>query len=137
MKILHVLAGIDPRYGGPTTALLGLAQAQRAAGLVVSIAATHNWPLPENSGIDELKTQGITVDLPYYRPWQVGSIRCFAESLQRQVAQSDIVHIHALWNSEQHLAARFAHELGKPFVFRTCGMLAPWSLTYHRWRKKL
>jgi len=40
MRILHVISGLDPQNGGPTTALIGMAKSQAAAGLDVRILAT-------------------------------------------------------------------------------------------------
>src|SRR5207247_6042205 len=40
MRIVHVISNLDPRSGGPTTALLGLAPAQRRAGLDVEVVST-------------------------------------------------------------------------------------------------
>src|SRR4029077_8210169 len=53
------------------------------------------------------------------------------------IANADVVHIHALYEEVQHQAARIAREHGKPYIFRACGMLTPWSLNQSRLRKKL
>ena len=40
MHVLHAISGIDPRNGGSTNALIGLAAAQVRAGLHVRVIAT-------------------------------------------------------------------------------------------------
>ena len=45
MRILHVISGLDPQNGGPTTALSNLVPAQVAAGLDVTVLAT--WKIKD------------------------------------------------------------------------------------------
>ena len=41
MRVLHVIPGLDRKSGGPAIALHGLASAQRAAGLQVSVLSAY------------------------------------------------------------------------------------------------
>jgi glycosyltransferase involved in cell wall biosynthesis len=137
MNILHVIAGIDPRFGGPTTALLGLAEAQQEVGINVSIVGTHYWPLPAIPALERVSRHGARIHLVKCRPNALGAIKEFDPLLRDEIDRSDVVHIHALWNAEQYHAARYARAARKPHIFRTCGMLAPWSLRQSRWKKWL
>jgi glycosyltransferase involved in cell wall biosynthesis len=136
MKVLHVVSNIDPRSGGPAEALRGLAVAQRAAGLDVRVLAT--WSAGQDTGMaGQLGGKGVPVQLigPCHRPtaWRWG----LAAAVRRHAAGADLVHIHALWEDVQHRAARAARRLGRPYLFRPCGMLDPWSLRQGRWKKAL
>src|SRR5437763_6664892 len=61
MRILHVISGLDPQNGGPTTALLGLAPAQAAAaGLDVTVLST--WKIPDGFPVaDALRAKNVKV----------------------------------------------------------------------------
>lgn len=49
----------------------------------------------------------------------------------------DIVHIHALWQSNTHKAAVWAYRAGVPIVWSPHGSLRPWALRYKWWKKIL
>ncbi len=137
MKVLHVLSGLDPRAGGPANALSGLAAAQAGCGLDVGILAT--WKSGRDESLEHRlqSTPGVGVRL-------VGPIAGWrkthpdvARIAGEEVARCDVVHIHALWETIQLAAARAARRHGKPFIFRPCGMLDPWSMAQGGWKKRL
>jgi glycosyltransferase involved in cell wall biosynthesis len=136
MKILHVISSIDPRKGGPTTALAGMAEAQAAEGLDVTLVATFQ-PNSDHSTAQQMQRRGVTVHLigPVRGP--LASHRQIKPTVRKHVAESDIVHIHAMWEDIQHHAAIAAHSLGRPYVISPHGMLDPWSLSQGRWKKRL
>jgi glycosyltransferase involved in cell wall biosynthesis len=55
--------------------------------------------------------------------------------MRRLVGQSDIVHVHGLWNFPASLAARLASDARIPYVITLHGMLTPWSLSQSRLKK--
>jgi glycosyltransferase involved in cell wall biosynthesis len=136
MNVLHVVSNLDPSSGGPAEALRGLASAQVAAGLAVGVLST--WARGADlSFADRLRAAGVEVHLigPCYSPlvWRPGLGRAVAAA----VRAADVVHIHALWEEVQHQAARACLRFGRPYVFRPCGMLDPWSLAQGGWKKRL
>ena len=58
-----------------------------------------------------------------------------AGPLDEAVRAADVVHVHALWEEVQSLAARACRAIGRPYVFTPHGMLDSWSLR-QRWAKK-
>jgi glycosyltransferase involved in cell wall biosynthesis len=137
MRVLHVISSLDPQAGGPTAAVIGLATAQVRAGMQVCILST--WRDPDALGVnDRLKASGVNVQQlgpargPLSRYPGLGLITFGFVS-----QEADIVHIHGLWEQVQHDAALAARRLGRPYIFRPCGMLDPWSLAQGRWKKKL
>jgi glycosyltransferase involved in cell wall biosynthesis len=116
---------------------LGLADAQQEIGIQVSIVGTHYWPLPTMPMLERLLKRGARVQLVHCNPNAIGEIKSFEPLLRGEINNADIVHIHAIWNTEQYRAAKYARAAGKPHVFRACGMLAPWSLQQSRWKKWL
>lgn len=138
MRVLHIMPTLEPAYGGPVQALLGLATAQARAGLCVRVLS----PFRSDAGFgnaDWLRDEGVSVDLigPTIGPlaWHPQ----LASRLASAVAHTDIVHIHAVWEQVQHVAARLARRTRKPYIVRPCGMLTTWALhrqSLHKWLKK-
>jgi len=138
MRVLHVISALDPIRGGTVTALIGLAEAQRAAGLEVGIVATFSVDDSPAATADALRGAGVEVTLvgptrpPLHRHSQI------VATLQNSIGSSvDVVHIHALWEEVQHQAARVSRKLGVPYVFTPHGMLDPWSLSQSRLKKRI
>jgi glycosyltransferase involved in cell wall biosynthesis len=135
MKVLHVISGLRQTAGGTVTALLGLAQAQHRQGMHVAIAAS--FVRPEDDEAASLRAAGLEVHQigpcrdPRSRHAQIGA---WIEQLARD---ADVVHIHALWETIQHAAARRCQRLGVPYVITPHGMLDPWSLAQGALKKKL
>lgn len=136
MKVLHAIAGLDPRDGGPVAALRGLTAALSRHGARVHVVATYT------NGADlhlakELEAVGVDVESvgPVRTP--LGYHRSLRPTLARLTSECDVLHIHGLWEQIQHVAARCAAARHVPYVFRPCGMLDPWSLRQSRWKKKL
>ena len=136
MRLLHVISSLDRRDGGPVTQLLGMAPAQVRCGIEVTILST--WSPPRLDDVaDELRQHGCKVTLvgPAKTALQLHS------HLRREVAaaveRADIVHIHALWEEIQHVAAREAHRRSVPYVITPHGMLDPWSLSQGKLKKRL
>ena len=139
VRILHVISGLDPENGGPTFALVGLAEAQRRAGLDVSVMAT--WQIKTGFPLAErLRAAGVKVDLIGQASGKLSRHPDLAAAVDRAVANTDVLHVHALWEEIQHQAPRAAQRRGVPYVITPHGMLAPWSLAQgglvHRWGKR-
>ena len=112
MKVLHVIAEIDPKNGGPTRSVKGLCRALSQAGLDVSLLVLSGDHPFENSC-------GVNV----FRGW-VDDLSGF-----------DIVHIHGLWLWPIHKVIRECRRQNVRYVISTRGMLEPWSLQ-QKWLKK-
>jgi glycosyltransferase involved in cell wall biosynthesis len=122
--------------GGPAVAVVGLASAQKRAGLDVRVISTHRAG-DDLSSADVLREQDIQVHLVGPTSGLLSGHPALASALQDVLAAADIVHIHALWEDIQHHAAVAARQIGIPYIFRPCGMLDPWSLSQSRWKKRL
>ncbi|MEO6437150.1 MAG: glycosyltransferase [Tepidisphaeraceae bacterium] len=132
MRILHVISGLDPENGGPTFALIGLAEAQARAGLDVSVLAT--WQITSGFPLAErLRSNGVPVTLVGPAIGKLSRHADLAGATDRAVAVADVVHIHALWEQVQQDAAVAARRRGVPYVVTPHGMLSPWSLSQGKW----
>ena len=136
MRVLHVIPSLDPSAGGPTTALIGMASAQARAGLDISVLTT--WRDGQSPvAVKEFEQAGV-------RLTQVGPVTGalrrhpdLAAQIEQLTSQTDVVHIHSVWEEPQHLAARAANRKGKPYIITPHGMLDPWSLAQKKWKKRL
>ena len=136
MRILHVISGLDPQNGGPTTALIGMAESQAAVGLDVTILAT--WKIPDGLPIAErLRSNGVKVIHIGPATGKLSRHPDLAAATDRAVADANVVHIHGLWEEVQHQAARAARRRGVPYLITPHGMLSPWNLARNKWGKKL
>ena len=140
MKVLHVISGLDPENGGPTFALMGMAAAQAAAGLKVSVLAT--WQIQSGFPLaQQLRDKGVAVDLIGQATGKLSRHPDLAGAVDRSVGEAGVVHIHALWEEIQHQTARAAQRRDVPYVVTPHGMLSPWSraqgTVVNRWGKKL
>jgi len=136
MRVLHIIPGLDPKSGGPAAAIGGLAPAQVKAGLEVSLLAAFR--IDANPSImEKLRAAGVAIHMIGPVVGALGRHPAIVPTLRKAVASADVIHIHALWEETQHQAAVAARLSAKPYIFRPCGMLDPWSLNQSKWRKKL
>ena len=136
MKILHVLSGINPENGGPALAIRGLAIAQQNAGLTPTIVATYQHE-SSHAAAASFNDRGIECTLIGKASGKLSRHPDIVPELERLIKQSDVVHIHALFEEIQVQAGRIARKLGVPYVYRPCGLLDPWSMVRNGWIKRL
>ena len=136
MRVLHVISGIDPRLGGTAAVVSGLATAQQEAGLDVAVA-THYSPVDDRAAATALRTRGVAVTEIGPVTSRRGRHPDMSRSIDSLVAQTDVVHVHGLWEEIQHLAAQSAQRHNVPYVIAPHGMLDPWSLRQGRLKKRL
>lgn len=139
-RVVHVVPSVSPSKGGPANVVVRMAAAQAALGHEVTIIsslktsdrdafeqAVRNVP---NFGKVRLLISPWTSTLAN---WVGARVSPLYRSLFPFV---DVVHIHGVWESMIVRAAKDAHRLGVPYIVRPCGMLDPWSLAHHGWRKR-
>ncbi len=129
LKILHVLETLSPRYGGPVSVLLALAEAQQRVGHEVTIATT-NSDHPSGSyreqGWDTLAGGAVPV---FYAPVQFAPLRLSRQLgayLKRSVCDFDIVHVNGLYRYPSTCAAQQARKQGVPYIIKPHGSLDPY-----------
>ena len=141
MRILHVIATLDPAVGGPPMIAARLAAAQAGLGHTVTIV-THVDPgrraavdsaLASVPGYDGVTVTALPPPSMLDRWWG----RALRAPLQEAVAAADVVHLHGVWDSILRVAADAARQDGKPYFVLLNGMLDPWSLQQKALKKKL
>ncbi len=132
MRILHVIASLDPRQGGPVAGLQGLAGAWRDMGHEVEIAcldpvdspwlASQRTPVVAHGG-PGLWVMGRRLRLPMSR---YGYTTRLAKWLRIHRSRFDVVVVHGLWNYASIGSWRGLHAGHTPYFLFTHGMLDPW-----------
>jgi glycosyltransferase involved in cell wall biosynthesis len=136
MRLLHVISGLDPQNGGPTTALVGLSAAQARAGADVTILAT--WKIRDGIPVaEDLRRRGVKVIHVGPATGKLSRHPLLTAHAIAAVAEADVVHVHGLFEEVQHQAARTCRRFGKPYVITPHGMLSPWNMSRSKWGKRL
>ena len=141
MKIAHVIATLDPVFGGPPVVAASLAAAQSARGLGVSIISCVDpsraeaieqglGPVP---GLDRVERRAMPPFSPWRAIWPPGGDR----ALRHALADADVVHFHGVWEPMLAAGARLCRLRGQPYVVSPHGMLDRWGLFQKRLKKQL
>lgn len=129
MRILQVVPGISPRFGGPSVALTGLARCLTSHGTDTTLLTTNADPagrldVPLN---DRVIRDGAAY--VFHNAWRIGGRWGLAPSLlktlRRTVKTYDLVHIYWLYDFVSIAAAWAAIAAGVPFVVQPNGSLDP------------
>ena len=113
MRLLHVVASLNPTHGGVSKIALELSAALRRAGHEVSLFSTaeegdettFEWP----EGLD---IRLFPVSL--YKKWCFSSQ--LAKALREQLTHTDVAHLHSTWDYPILCAGWFAQRAGVPYV---------------------
>ena len=121
MRILHVLANLAPRYGGPPKACFEMARSVAKLGHAVSIYTTNqDGPTELNVPTDSpVYRDGVEIryfPIQYPRFW--GFSLPLAIQLRSAVKEHDIVHIHSLYLFHDLVAAHYCRKHGVPYLIR-------------------
>ncbi|MGY2933667.1 glycosyltransferase involved in cell wall biosynthesis [Bradyrhizobium sp. GM6.1] len=133
IKILHVIATVDPAYGGPVEGIIQQNRVTRTIEReIVSLDSPdasflRNFPVKTyalgsyktgQSWRSFLKRYGLTGKLI---PW-----------LRRHARDYDCIVVNGLWNFSTFAASRVLPRCGVPYFVFTHGMLDPWFRTNFR-----
>jgi len=139
MKIVHVLASLSTRAGGPPRVAMSIAAELAKAGHEVTVVAyegdsrdsTVVNTASSHSGFDAVDIQTI--------PGPAAIERVLARQAQRMleplVNRSDVVHLHGVWETSLAAAASIARSQRKRIVVTPHGMLADYGMRLHSIKK--
>ena len=133
MRVVHVIAGLDSRDGGPSFTLPELWRNLKRAGVEVRALTTHDprhGPPPSVEGI-ALRSFSQAFPFPFKRAPGL------AAALDEEARAASVIHNHGCWLAPNWAAGRVARRLGKPLVISPLGHLDAWSLARNPWRKRL
>jgi glycosyltransferase involved in cell wall biosynthesis len=145
LRVLHVIASMSPRHGGPTDAILRILPCLRELGVESMVASTRDdletqLDVPEGKETDFLGVRGIFFQNMFRRPRRLRDFGC-APGLFRwlclNIRRYDVVHVHALFSLVTWRCMAIAHAAGVPYVLRPLGVLGCWPLQHGGWYKRL
>jgi glycosyltransferase involved in cell wall biosynthesis len=128
VRVLHVVPGISPKYGGPTN-IPGLLRALIRHGVDATLITTDNDPDGRLDVPLNVRIERDGVPQVFHHVWPVARRFGFAPSLlttmRRTFRSYDLVHIHWLYNFACVAAARTALAADVPFVVQPRASLDP------------
>lgn len=141
LRVLHVIPGVAPRYGGPTQAVLGMVRALKEEGLRAELVTTDADGPSERLQVElgcAVEYRGVTCRF-FARDWgeALKYSRGLAEWLAANVDRYHVVHVHAVFSHACVEAGRAARRSAVPYVVRPLGTLEPWSMGQRPLRKRL
>jgi glycosyltransferase involved in cell wall biosynthesis len=130
VNVLHVVPSLSIEDGGPTFALIALAQALSDAKVRVTILTTANKfggqkdnPIPTSSAEVIYLKRNLR---PYKVAWRI------VPWLLANVKNFDVVHVHAVFSFASVAAALIAYWKRVPYIVRPLGVLNRWGMKNRR-----
>ena len=140
IRILHVIASLAVRTGGPAKAAIDMARAVARLGHEVAIYTTdRELSAEERRELNVAHDQG-GIEVRYFRqhaPHAFATSFPLARALGERIARVDLVHLHSLYLFHDWATARACRRHGVPYLLRPHGTLDPYHWSRHRWRKRL
>lgn len=149
MKVLHVIGSVAPQLGGPSKAVIEMAQALIALGHEVEIVTTNlsgkgRWfgagtvstkttegPICQEKQSENVKITSCSTVLPSRWATSFHMISV----LREKIPQSDLVHIHSLYLFPTLVASWLCWRAQIPYIIRPHGTLDPLIRRRHRMLK--
>lgn len=124
IKAFHVLGYLAPRYGGPSKSSVSLGQAMEKYCVSASWWATATRE--EQQELAHLGEQAHLFPPRFPHFWYRSPP--LARALETAIDETDILHLHQVWDYPLYAAARLARQRGKPYV------VSPRGIFNHPWR---
>ncbi len=134
MKIVFTIADLQPESGGPSRSVPALAAAVAELGNPVEVLA-----LDYGAGSNRPVMPPVSVQTTLVPCRGRQKFRCppgFESSLLLAPGVS-LLHDNGLWLPTNHAAAKVARQRGVPLIISPRGMLTPWAMRYHGFKKRL
>ncbi len=131
MDVVQIIAGLDPRNGGPSYSVPRLAAALTAGGIRQSILAVADDAAASHAGTFFYRQNWAQI--PVLRGLRASS--ALKAALYQRAGSTDLVHVHGLWLMPNVYAGRAAKHAGKPLIVSPRGMVARAALAFSRRRK--
>jgi glycosyltransferase involved in cell wall biosynthesis len=138
LRAAHVIAGIDPVYGGPSYSVPRLCEALAAAGAEATLLSVAGAAGGERDaycrGYRDCRFGWDYARIPILRGLR--SSQELTRALRDAARSADVIHNHGLWLMPNIRAAEAAAGGPTPLVVSPRGMLAPAALAFSRLKKR-
>lgn len=142
MRVLHVIANLAARYGGPSQAIIGMTKSLAEIGNKVTIFTTNqdgdgtlDVPLEESVWIDGVEIRYFPIQNPRFFGTSLPMAKALKKSLRNK--EYDIVHIHSLYLFHGAVAAHYCRRYHIPYIIRPHGTLDPFLYQRNRMKKAI
>ena len=134
MRVLHVIANLEAKAGGPPKTAAALAAAQAAAGAATGIL--YHGPVADADAVRQTYPAVPGFDRVHLLPLGPASLSEHALGGRARAGlrafAPDVLHLHGVWEPLLRHAGRWARATGVPYVMITHSMLDPWHQRHHR-----
>jgi hypothetical protein len=138
LRAAHVIAGIDPIYGGPSYSVPRLCEALAVAGAEVVLLSVAREADGQRDaycgGYRDCRFAWDYARIPILRGLR--SSQGLARALRDAALTTDVIHNHGLWLMPNISAAEAAAQGPRPLIISPRGMLAPAALVFSRVKKR-
>jgi glycosyltransferase involved in cell wall biosynthesis len=137
MHAVHVIAGLDAVYGGPSYSVPRLCEALAVAGAETTLLSVAGAEGPRDvfsKGYRDQRFAWNYAHLPILR--RLRSSSALSLALRNLAETADIIHNHGLWLIPNVDAGWTAARARKPAVVSPRGMLSPTALAFSRLKKR-
>lgn len=134
MRILHVIRGLA-NSSGTTHIVNPLAEAQGRAGAHVRVLHVDKPNAPSVEPDPRwVASRRFPLSIPFDNPGLSWSL---ARAMPAEIADCDVLHVHAIWNFPSWWAMRCAARASKPYIVAPQGSFDPWAMRQNIWGKRL
>lgn len=130
MKILHVIADLNPEKGGPSVAALGMCEALVKMGHKVSLYTTNEFVLNQidNEIVNfPMNHKGVKINyFPYLKNFSWVYAPKMGKYIRETIRDFDIVHIHNLYLYHTAITAFYCRKYKIPYIIMPHGTLDPY-----------
>jgi glycosyltransferase involved in cell wall biosynthesis len=131
---VHVVAGLDPAYGGPSYLIPRLCDALSASGAKATVFSVGESNADSGIHRDMRFSQDFR-HVPIARDLRLS--RDLGRALHRWAPDVRVIHNHGLWLMPNVIAGRAAQRAKKPFIVAPHGMLSTAALAFSPIKKRL
>lgn len=125
MKVIHIIGSLDESTGGPARSVPNTCIELAKLGVEIEIICQPSPNPVQLPDLANLKVRFFT-----YR-----QLKSFAKKLT--LKDIDLIHLQHIWTPYIHIMAKAARQKGIPYLVTPRGMLEPWIMKRHPWKKKL
>ncbi len=132
MSVGFVIASVSRRAGGLFESVRRLAQSlDDQACKILVFGAKDQFTTADHAAWHPLAPATFGV----VGPWQFGYSPGLRAALLN--ADLDILNVHGIWMYPSVAGLAWVRRSGRPLIVHAHGMLDPWAVRHHRWRKRL
>jgi glycosyltransferase involved in cell wall biosynthesis len=136
MKVLYVVASLDPDDGGAVKVVTELTQVLANKGVEITIFA----PSRKDKKIRSRNQGGVKVvffPTSLFARYWAGYSKLLAETLKKEAQRFDLIHTHGIWYYPQFAVYRATKDTTRPIVTSIHGELSDENLKRAAFKKKI